>query len=454
LPKKPVQAPKRELTKRQLTHWQRENRIQRFTLWGGIAVIVAVLALVGVGLYMDKVKPNQETVIKVGNTSYNMGYFIDALDYYGRANFSTFQGMGYEYSQFLSYITGSLAGNIEQNQIVKEAAAKLDPPITISDDEVSKFIKDNKIPNNKASRDAVYAALLESKLTEKFDKALPDSTEQRATLAMFLESESQIQEVKARMQKGETFNDIAASTSLDESTKSKSGDLGWVPARVLPTIVGNADDRTLDDLVFSPNTKVNAMTQAKDDAKTKNMGYWILQVTDYRTQPTSPDNNTPSTQAQVNAMLLSSKELALDMKKQLQSGADFATLAKANSQYTNASQDGGVLGYIAKGKLDKAVDDAVFPNDPAQQMAKGQFSDPIPDTTQSTKGGYWLVQVTGIENKTLDGTNRSTLTNLDKQAWRTEVWTAHSSEISDTLDQTKISDATAKAIEIYNKSRR
>jgi hypothetical protein len=90
LPKNKVEAPKRELTKRQLTHHQRQNRIQRFTLWGGIAIIVAVLALVGTGLFMEKVKPNQQVVFKVGNTSYNLGYFVNALDYYGQANFSYF----------------------------------------------------------------------------------------------------------------------------------------------------------------------------------------------------------------------------------------------------------------------------------------------------------------------------------------------------------------------------
>ena len=452
MPKKPVESPKRELTKRQLTHWQRENRIQRYTVWGGIAVIVVVFILVGIGIFMYKIKPSQETVIKVGNTGYNMGYFVDSLDYYGRLNYSTMQGLNLGYDQFLNYITGSLAGTIEQNQVIRNAAAKLDPPITVSDSDIDKFIKDNKLPKNKAVRDASYTALLESKLTEKFDKALPENAEQRATLAMFLESQSQIQEVKARMQKGETFNDIAASISLDETTKSKSGDLGWVAARVLPTIVGDAEDKTLENLVFSPDTKVNVLTQANDENKTKNLGYWVVQVTDYRTQPASADNSTPVTQPQVNAMLLGSKELALDMKKQLQSGADFATLAKANSQYTNASEDGGILGFIGKGKLSTPADAVVFPDDPALKMAKGQISDPIPDNTQSTKGGYWLAQVTGIENKTLDGTNRSTLANLDKSTWRNQVWAASASEVSDTLDQTKISDATAEAVKRYNKS--
>lgn len=53
------------MTRRQLTHWQRENRMQRFTLIGGIIVVVAILAVVGTGLFMNKYKPLNAVVLKV-----------------------------------------------------------------------------------------------------------------------------------------------------------------------------------------------------------------------------------------------------------------------------------------------------------------------------------------------------------------------------------------------------
>ena len=450
MPKKKSDAPKRELTKRQLTHHQRQNRIQRYTLWGGIAIIVAVIALVGTGTYLDKVKPNQQTVFKVENTSYNMGYFIDAIDYYGQSNFSYFQnyGISSSYPEFVNQYAPSFANTIQEAQILKESAAKLVPPVTVTDNETSTYIKDNKLTKNKAVVDAAYNALLDQKLTDYFDKQLPATAEQRAVLAMFLESQSQVDTVKARIAKGESFNDIATALSLDTVTQSKAGDLGWVPQGVIPTTLNNTDDKVLDNLTFSPDTQINVLTQAEDKTKSKSMGYWVIQVVDTKLA-TAADNNT---QVKVNVMLLGSQEQALDMKTQLTNGADFATLAKANSQYTNAATDGGILDFISKGKLGTAADDVLFPDDTTKMLQNGQITDPIADKVQSTTGGFWLEQVTGIEaQRTLDGTNRSTLTNINKQAWRTQTWTDNSSKVTDLLTPDKITYATTQAIAHYNK---
>ena len=47
--------------------------------------------------------------------------------------------------------------------------------------------------------------------------------------AMFLESQSQVDAVKARLDKGENFADIAAELSLEKTSKDNKGDFGWVP---------------------------------------------------------------------------------------------------------------------------------------------------------------------------------------------------------------------------------
>jgi parvulin-like peptidyl-prolyl isomerase len=464
LPKKNIESPKHELTKRQLTHRQRETRIQRFTLWGGLVIIIAVLALVGTGVYMNKVKPNQQVVFKVEGKSYDIAYFVDAINYYsqtGQTNFAYFQNYGFDYSQYLGYMIKSFATYIQQNQLIKEAAANLNPPMVVSNDEVKNYISDNKTANNQAVKDIVYSTLLSQKMSDKFNKKLPASVEQRAVLAMFLESQSQVDGVKARIANGETFNSIAETMSLDSTTKSKSGDLGWVAKGVIPTVLSTPDDKTLDNLTFSPDTQINVLTQAADPSKSKTMGYWVIQIVDSKQVPAAAATTTPTptgtpaatttTQLKVNVMLLPSQELALDMKAQLAAGADFATLAKANSQYTNAATDGGILDFIEKGKLGGAADTVLFPDDASKIPAVGQITDPIADNAQSTTGGFWLAQVTGIENKTLDGTNRDILTTIDLQAWMNQQLTDISTKVVDLLDQATIDKATAKAVARYNK---
>ncbi len=71
--------PKREMTKRQLSHWQRENRIQRIALLFGAVVIVAVLVMVGTGIYLGRYKPLNAVVIKVDDKVFNLDYYIYML---------------------------------------------------------------------------------------------------------------------------------------------------------------------------------------------------------------------------------------------------------------------------------------------------------------------------------------------------------------------------------------
>ena len=71
-----------------------------------------------------------------------------------------------------------------------------------------------------------------------------------------------------------------------------------------------------------------------------------------------------------------------DLKKQLDSGADFAELAKANSECPSGAQ-GGSLGEFTRGKMVKEFEEAAFTLEP------GKVSDPV-----KTIFGYHLILVT------------------------------------------------------------
>jgi len=154
LPKKSIEKPRREMTKRQLSHWQKEKRIQRIALIGGIIVVAAVLILVGSGLYINQFKPLHEIVIRVGDTEYDMDYYIDMLAYFGLT-----QG-----TENIQYMTDYAAQYIEQNKVTVDAAALLDPPITVSEEEIDEVIKERKLSNSASRRDLVRAEVLVNKL--------------------------------------------------------------------------------------------------------------------------------------------------------------------------------------------------------------------------------------------------------------------------------------------------
>jgi parvulin-like peptidyl-prolyl isomerase len=299
---------------------------------------------------------------------------------------------------------------------------------------------------------------MQKKLQDYFDKnpdnGVPQSAEQRAVLAMFLESQSQVDAVKTELKdpnNTKSFSDLAAELSLESKSKANKGDFGWVPQGILASTLGNTSDTVLNDTVFGKDiTKDNlpALTQAEDKDQTKNIGYWLLEVTGTRTNPTPTASATPSpspnaspvptptpnnTQVHLLAMLLGSKEQADQIKAKLAAGGegnDFATLAKANFQYQNAATDGGDVGWKSKGEMSAAVDKVIFPDDPTQSIENNQVSDPIPDTTQTTKGGFWLVQVTGIETQTISSDNRTTLINNKVSDWEGKVWTDNKDKVT------------------------
>ena len=85
MPKKNEQ-PQRYVSRRQLSHRQRESRIQRIALLGGLIVVVAVLSLAGLGLYNNQLKPLHEVILKVNNTDFTEDYYINSLAFTGNSN--------------------------------------------------------------------------------------------------------------------------------------------------------------------------------------------------------------------------------------------------------------------------------------------------------------------------------------------------------------------------------
>jgi len=157
LPKKKVTQPKREMTQRQLSRWQMENRRQKIILLAGVILIVAILAVVGTGLFMNQYQPYHVTVVKVGETEYSMDYYINMLAYIG---------LQYGSPDYIPYFAESVPDNIAQNQIYVEEAAKLG--ITVSEADVQKYLKDKQLSSDQTRVDAVRALLTIEKLQSDY----------------------------------------------------------------------------------------------------------------------------------------------------------------------------------------------------------------------------------------------------------------------------------------------
>ena len=133
----------------------------------------------------------------------------------------------------------------------------------------------------------------------------------------------------------------------------------------------------MENYVFAANTSVEGLSSVEDKAQLKDLGYWLVKVTETRTvnatptvtpTPSGTPAPTPITEAHVYTMLLRSKQQADDIKAKLEQGGegnDWASLAKANSLDDKASS-GGDRGFVSKGKIEDALNKLIFPDDASQ----------------------------------------------------------------------------------------
>ncbi|MGD9394371.1 MAG: peptidylprolyl isomerase [Dehalococcoidia bacterium] len=415
--KKKAEKPRHEPTRRQRSRWKQQKRRQRIILGIAILIVVAVLSVVGVGVYkgwyVEDYKPLHETVLEVNGTEFDMEYYTDMLVYITYIN-----GLSLEY---VSYMTDTTLETIETNELVFQAAAELG--ITVSDDEIEEFLESNDTSVEKKYWDIIRGKLVGDKLRDEyFEELVPKYADQRHIMAMFLESEAQANDVIALIEGGESFTDLAAELSLDNVTKEAEGDLGWLPRDIL---LMKIDSAVLEESAFSAEVG-NLNPPIFDATREKSVGYWLVEVI-------SIDDSVDPVEAQVRRMLLGSEQEALDIITMLEDGEDFAELAAEFSLDTTSNTTGGEITVSPEGTT-TAFDDYVFGED----VEPGVLSSPIRDTGGSSTGGYWLIEVVDSEeDRELDEDNRLILKNDALNNWVEGLADDPDNVINNYLDEEK-----------------
>ncbi len=95
--------------------------------------------------------------------------------------------------------------------------------------------------------------------------------------------------------------------------------------------------------------------------------------------PSTSDPNTDPNKAR-----LAAKEKAQKAADKIKAGADFAAVAKTDSNDPGSAANGGDVGFFARGEMEKAFEDAAFGLEP------NQVSGPV-----ETRYGYHIIKQTG-----------------------------------------------------------
>ncbi len=107
-------------------------------------------------------------------------------------------------------------------------------------------------------------------------------------------------------------------------------------------------------------------------------------------------------------ILVADEATALSIRTQLLAGADFATLAAANSLDTGSKDKGGDLGWFGKGKLPAEFETAAF------ALQVGEISQPV-----QTTSGWHIIQVLGHEIRPLTDTEYKDAVTAALNQWLT-----------------------------------
>jgi len=233
---------------------------------------------------------------------------------------------------------------------------------------------------------------------------LPLSSEQRHILAMLLESQSQLDEVREELKDGADFGDLAEKRSLDQYTQAVKGDLGFRPREVISYLLGSA---ALEDVIFGQG--IGTLSQFEDVEITKQLGYWLIMVT---------ERDEDDASAYIAAMLLGSEEEALVVKARLENGEEFVALAEEFSLIWDENNQGNI-GWLSRDDDENVMWEYAFDADTELNVV----SSPIKDTSTNmeTTGGFWLIEVKASENRSLSGENLDIVLNSLFSEWLSGV---------------------------------
>jgi hypothetical protein len=425
--KKSISKAPREMTHRQLSHHKRALRRQRIFLFGGIAVIVAVVGIIFGGWLAGEYLPMNAIVLEVFETKFNTAFYIDTM-----VLLAKLQG-----ANSMSELADSAVNQITGSELLIQQAGKLG--VVVTDEEARQSWKDSglNIEVNDAAIHLVKSQLLTTKLIEgHFSSLVSENDTQLHVMAMMVESDTVAESLRERILNGENFTLLAEQYAADAASKDILGDYGWHPI----SIFKNKFSSTIPlDYISRADAKAGDVSAPlSDNTSYKQLGYWLIRVNE---RPTGDSTNT-------SALYLGSEEEALSIRAKLIAGEELGPIADSLSQFTTSKQNHGEMGIITTSDNISTVYNGYIFN-PETEI--GKWSQPLRDDAFSTQGGAWLVKIADKEeNRPLITEDRDSLTNRLYSEWATEIWAEFSPSFINNLSEDLIQWAVDRASKQLN----
>lgn len=252
-------------------------------------VIILILAIVGVIGYPTYIAPFRRTIITVDNINIRMDYFLKRI-----------KSTGSDPIAMLTQLTN--------DQIVKLGAPKYGISVSPEDiDQTMKAVFQGQSGNVSESanvseteykawyrqllnesglsdaeyRDIITIEIFRSRLQEYLAARMPTVAEQAHVYGIYVETEKEANNVRARWAAGEKFTDLAKALSLDTTTAEKGGELGWFPKGgiLTPQLESEAFNLSTGN-ISEPLPVMSDEQQADGTTAPTVVGYHLIMVTE------------------------------------------------------------------------------------------------------------------------------------------------------------------------------
>ncbi len=232
--------------------------------------------------------------------------------------------------------------------------------ITITDQEIENFL------NSETGREVMSADfLVNDMIIPTSETDTPEETARRRKIAA---------DIVARVRDGAAFNDAAAAAQQASGIQLEGSSLGWRKASQLPTLFADIVQRMQIGDIEGPIQAGNGfhvLSLADKRGGTEQM----VDQTNIRHIMLAP--NEIRDEAQTQAAIES-------LRAQIEAGADFAALARKNSDDASSVVGGGDLDWVNKGGLPREMEVVI------DAMEVGELSEPF-----RTEMGWHVAEVLG-----------------------------------------------------------
>ena len=272
------------------------ERRNSLLLIGAISLIVMfALAIVGYGYYVDRIKPGRETVLQVGSARISYAELEDRatsdlkVGYIERDNIEqgiveSLNRMGDE--EVLRQLAKSRGMTISEADVDAEIRKELDLNPGLPREQMAEKVASQLRLfgiSLDAYRDRLKATIIEDRLRDELDDSIPAESEHASLRIIYVQNEPGILAAKDSINNSiaagtppEAAFAIVATTSSDDPSKEKAGDLGYVARGVF--------EPEIDAIAFSQ--------RGLSEPISTRTGYYLLYVRDVRTQEVTADEKS------------------------------------------------------------------------------------------------------------------------------------------------------------------